>query len=74
MKKDFFVVAPSRKKNNSRQMSLLRLVGLENHLLIEGATIPKLSDYEINYNDVEPLINVARNKSFKYLEFVLNGE
>lgn len=74
MKKDFFVVTPERKRNNSRQKSLLRLVGQEDRLLIEGAPIPAKNKYCVDYSTVNPLLAKARERSINFLRGAIDGE
>ena len=74
MQRDFFVVTPERKQNNSRQNSLLRLVGLENRMIIEGGKIPERQNYYVDYSKVNPQLEAARERSKKYLLSAINGE
>ena len=74
MQKDFFVVSPERKKNNSRQRSLLRMVNLEHRLIVEGAQMPKKESFSVDFAVVNPLLEVARDKSKNYLINAINGE
>ena len=74
MQKDFFVVTPERKKNNSRQKSLLRLVGQEGRLLVEGAPMPTKDRFNMDYSTIIPLLAEAREKSINYLKGAIDGE
>lgn len=74
MQKDFFVVSPERKKNNSRQKSLLRMVNLEHRMIVEGAHMPKKESFSIDYAVVNSLLEAARDKSKNYLINAINGE
>lgn len=74
LQKDFYVVTPKRKKNNSRQKSLLRLVGLEERLLVEGAPMPAKERFGVDYSTVNPLLAKAREKSINYLKGAINGK
>lgn len=74
MQKDFFVVTPERKKNNSRQKSLLRLVGMEDRLLVEGAPMPGKDKFSVDFSTVNPLLTEAREKSINYLKGAIDGE
>ncbi|MEP2058448.1 MAG: polysaccharide pyruvyl transferase family protein [Maribacter litoralis] len=49
--KPFYTITPSSKNNNSRQESLMRVVGLENRLLREGDSVDleKLTDIDLEY-------------------------
>lgn len=66
LNKDFFVVTPARKKNNSRQQSLLSLMGLEDRLLYEGATMPTDS-VSIDYTAPNAQLDIQRKLSITYL-------
>ena len=72
MQKDFFVVSPERKKNNSRQRSLLRMVNLEHRLIVEGAQMPKKESFSVDFAVVNPLLEAARDKSKNYLINAIN--
>lgn len=74
MQKDFFVVSPERKQNNSRQKSLLRLVNMEDRLIVEGSQMPKQDFFIIDYTKVNPLLEVAREESKNYLINAIYGE
>ena len=74
MEKDFFVVTPERKQNNSRQLSLLKLVGLENRIIIEGSSMPELTLLSVDYEQVRPLLEDARDKSLNYLKTAIDGK
>lgn len=73
MQKDFFVVTPARKQNNSRQKSLLRLVGLEDRQILEGASMPDREVISINYDRSRVLLAEAREKSKNYLKKAIDG-
>ena len=49
--KPFYTITPASKNNNSRQESLMRVVGLENRLLREGDNVDldKLTDVDFDY-------------------------
>lgn len=74
MQRNFYTVAPARKQNNSRQKSLLKLVGLEDRLIIEEAPMPGIEGYDINFEKVNTLLEVARNRSMNYLRFAIDGK
>lgn len=67
MNRPFFVVAPSRKQNNSRQQSLLGLFGLEDRMLSEGESMPKEEQLKIDYSIVNQKLMMERQKSLDYL-------
>lgn len=72
--KDFYVITPRRKHNNSRQQSLTRLFGLENRLLIEGAEFPAIEKLKIDYEKVSLILEQERDKSIKFLINAIDGE
>lgn len=74
MNKDFYVVTPARKQNNSRQKSLLKLVDLEDRLLVEGAPMPSQGKLHVDYEHVNSLLDVEREKSKNYLRKAIDGE
>lgn len=74
MTKIFYVVIPARKQNNSRQKSLLKLVGLEDRMIAEGATMPDFQQMGVDYDRVNALLEAQRNKSLNYLKDALDGE
>jgi polysaccharide pyruvyl transferase WcaK-like protein len=66
-KKPFYTITPNRKNNNTRQQSLLRMVGLEDRLIMEGADFPNKVDIEIDFNPVQKIIESEKNISINYL-------
>lgn len=74
MDKDFYVVTPARKKNNNRQKSLLKLVDLEDRLLVENAPFPSIKELHINYEKVNGLLEAEREKSKNYLKTAIDGK
>lgn len=74
MNKDFYVVTPARKQNNSRQKSLLRLFGLEDRMLIEDAPMPSLDNLHVEYKNVNKLLEKEREKSINYLRTAIDGK
>lgn len=74
MNKDFYVVAPERKKNNSRQQSILRLFGLTDRLVPERSEFSDLSKFGIDYSSVNALLESERLKSMEFLKKAIDGE
>lgn len=74
MNKDFYVVAPERKKNNSRQQSILRLFGLTDRLVPEHSEFPDVSKFGIDYSSVNALLESERLKSMEFLKNAIDGE
>ncbi|MBR3652696.1 MAG: polysaccharide pyruvyl transferase family protein [Bacteroidales bacterium] len=72
--KAFYVVTPARKRNNSRQESLLRMVGLEDRLIVEGAPMPNLKMISVDYSRVNSLLDAQREKSISFLRNAIDGE
>jgi len=69
--KDFFVVAPSRKQNNSRQISILKKMGLTDRLITEETSYHSIP-LEIDYAEVLPRLEMARKESVEYLKSALD--
>lgn len=67
LERDFYTVAPLRKRNNSRQQSLLRLFQLESRLLVEDGQFPVVKDISINYEPIRERLNDERHKSIQFL-------
>lgn len=74
MQKDFFVVTPLRKNNNSRQKSLLRLANQENRLIVEEAPMPEKDKFSVDYSTVNSLLAEAREKSINFLKGAIDGK
>lgn len=72
--KDFYTVTPTRKANNSRQQSLLKLMGLENRLLQENAPLPDLAKITIDYTTVRLILEKERAKSTLFINKAIHGE
>lgn len=72
--KDFYVVTPLRKKNNSRQKSILKLFNLSNRLLLEGDPMPKSGDFSVDYNSVATELHKQRVISRNFLIKSIDGE
>jgi hypothetical protein len=73
MNKDFYVVTPSRKQNNSRQESLLKLFRLEDRLIIEDSPRPDLKKIGVDYERVNTLLALQREQSLSYLKHAIGG-
>lgn len=73
MNKNFYVITPSRKNNNSRQKSILKLFGLENRLLIEDSPMPSEDIYDIDFVPVNQKLEEQRILSKKYLKDNIDG-
>ncbi len=65
--KPFYTVAPTHKTNNSRQQSLLDLLGLEKRLLKQTNRFPNANNLQLNFTNVNVFLNKEREKSIDYL-------
>lgn len=72
--KDFYTVLSLRKKNNSRQRSLLELFGLTERLIMEGSPLSDVSKMSIDYTYANQRLNEERNKSIHYLQQAIDGK
>lgn len=69
----FYTVIPDRKNNNSRQLSLLEMVGLKNRMIVENGCYPDL-DSTIDYLQVAKKLTKEREQSISYLKKAIDGE
>ena len=72
--RDFYTILPLRKRNNSRQRSLLELFGLTERLLVEGSPLPDVGKVSIDYSYANKRLQEERNKSIHYLKSAIDGE
>lgn len=72
--KPFYTVLPNHKQNNSRQQSLLNLLGLSGRCLTEGSVLPETTTFDIDFAPVNNKLNVEREKSVNFLINSINGE
>ena len=72
--KNFYTITPARKANNSRQQSLLKLMGLESRLLPENAPFPDMTEITINYIPVRSILEKERTKSTQFINNAIHGE
>lgn len=68
--KNFYVVLPKHKDNNSRQISLLELFKLQNRIIYEDSDINSINISDIEYNCVNKKLNEQRELS---INFILNS-
>lgn len=69
--KDFIEILPNN-QTGSRNQSILRLTGLENRIIINYTDFSLIKEH-INYEKVNDIINVEREKSLKILsQMILN--
>lgn len=69
--KPFFVIIPKRKNNNSRQKSLLNLLGISGRILEDNSPIPQ--DYMMDYQKISQRLDEERNKSLTFLKNAIDG-
>lgn len=72
--RDFYTILPLRKRNNSRQRSLLELFGLTERLLVEGSPFPDVEKVSIDYSYTNKRLQEEQNKSIHYLKSAIDGE
>lgn len=72
MNKPFFVVAPARKNNNSRQQSLLNLFEIQERQLLENSPLPTEDSLEMDFSKVNSILETQREKSINYLKQAIN--
>ncbi|RVT99757.1 polysaccharide pyruvyl transferase family protein [Mucilaginibacter limnophilus] len=70
--KPFYTITPGSKNNNSRQQSLLSMVGLNDRLIEEGRPFVELPDLVIDYVNVKKILEQKRTASLAYLEEAIN--
>ena len=70
--RDFYTVLPLRKKNNSRQLSLLQLVNLTERMLVENSPMP--TNIHVDYEQVNALLQDERKKSVNFLKEAIYGK
>lgn len=73
MNKDFYVVTPARKKNNSRQQSILNMFGLTSRLMLEDAPLPLAEQMTIDYATVSKKLQEQRELSKNFLRTNIDG-
>jgi hypothetical protein len=71
--KEFFTITPLSKSNNSRQVGLLKMVGLENRILKEGSDISKIDLDTIDYTLVNTIIEKEKEDSVEFLTHAINN-
>ena len=70
--KNFYTVVSAHKDNNSRQQSLLALLGLENRILREGAIYPMVEDIFIDYMEPNKKLKAERTLSEQFINNAIN--
>lgn len=69
--KQFYTVIPLGKSNNSRQRSLLKLMGCEDRMLVEGSQMPNITEVDISI--VDKRLVEERQKSINFLKYAIEG-
>lgn len=72
--RDFYTILSRRKQNNSRQRSLLELLGMTDRLLVEGSPLPAASGVNIDYVKANKRLEAERYKSIHFLKSAIDGE
>ena len=66
--KPFYTITPASKNNNSRQQSLMELIGLEERLVKEGSKVDLTKWEAIDFDRVGKVLKNEIEKSENYLE------
>lgn len=69
--KQFLVVTPQRKNNNSRQQSLLKLFDISDRIISDSSDIK--SAITIDFQKVNAILDAEREKSINFLKTAING-
>lgn len=72
--KNFYVVTPARKDNNSRQRSILRLFNLQHRLMLEGADFPESGVMDVDFMPVNQKLAQERLKCKNFIKHSIDGE
>lgn len=70
--KQFYTIIPNAKSNNSRQKSILKLMGCEERMLVEHSPMPEIKTLDtarVNEN-----LQREREKSMNYLKNAIDGK
>lgn len=70
--KQFYTIIPNGKLNNSRQKSILKLMGCEGRMLIENSVMPEIEKYDVA--TVQLALEQQREKSKNFLKNAIDGE
>ena len=71
--KNFFTVVSQYANNNSRQLNLLSMCGLEERVVYDGGEMPDWNK-EVEYSDVRMAVDSFVSSSKKYLRRAIDGE
>ena len=71
--KNFFTVVSQYANNNSRQLNLLSMCGLEERVVYDGGEMPDWNK-EVEYSDVRKAVDSFVSSSKKYLRRAIDGE
>ena len=70
--RNFYTVIPNGKDNNSRQRSILKLMGCEERLVKEGSSFPKIIPAETD--KIGNRLDAERINSLNFLKTAIDGE
>ena len=70
--KNFYTVIPNGKDNNSRQRSILKLMGCEERLVMEGSSFPKIIPADTD--KISRRLDAERINSLNFLKTAIDGE
>ena len=73
-RRPFYTVLPLRKRNNSRQRSLLEMFGLTSRLLLEGSDFPADDGLEIDFTEAGATLSRERERSINFLKEAIDGK
>ena len=70
--RNFYTVIPNGKDNNSRQRSILKLMGCEERLVMEGSSFPKIIPADTD--KISRRLDAERINSLNFLKTAIDGE
>lgn len=72
--KDFYVVTPARKNNNSRLQSILSLFSLNERLIKENEPLPDSDKWQVDFSHVNAILSEEVKKSQEFVKKAIDGE
>lgn len=70
--RNFYTVIPNGKDNNSRQRSILKLMGCEERLVMEGSSFPRI--IPVDTDKIGSRLDAERINSLNFLKMAIDGE
>lgn len=70
--RNFYTVIPNGKDNNSRQRSILKLMGCEERLVMEGSSFPQIIPADTD--KISRRLDAERINSLNFLKTAIDGE